>query len=182
MNDQHQGRGATTPADEDPAEQTGGAVPEPEGREPDEVERLRRERDDYYERLQRVTAEFDNYRKRTERERREATDRAAAAMLEDLLLILDDFERALGSDPGTDQSAYKEGVSIIHRQLRDLLARRGVQPIEAVGEDFDPRWHEAVTYEAAPGRRDGEILEELRRGYKLGDRLLRASMVKVAKA
>jgi len=180
MNDPHQGRAATTPADE--PEQADNAVADPAAVGADEAEQLRQERDDYYDRLLRMTAEFDNFRKRTERERREAGDRAAAAMIDELLLILDDFERALGSDPGTDLSAYREGVGIIHRQLQDLLTRRGVQAIEAVGQDFDPRWHEAVTYEAAPGHRDGEILEELRRGYTLGDRLLRPSMVKVAKA
>jgi molecular chaperone GrpE len=149
---------------------------------PESVEQLRQERDDHLERLLRVTAEFDNYRKRTERERRETWDRAAASILEELLPIVDDFERALGTDAGAESSAYREGIAIIHRQLMDLLARRGVKPIEAVGEDFDPRWHQAVLYEPAPGYRDGEVLEEMRRGYMLGDRLLRPSMVKVAKA
>jgi molecular chaperone GrpE len=149
---------------------------------PEQIDQLRQERDDYLERLLRVTAEFDNYRKRTERERRESSDRAAASILEELLPIVDDFERALEADAGADTSAYREGVAIIHRQLMDFLTRRGVKPIDAVGEDFDPRWHQAVVHEPAPGRRDGEVFEELRRGYMLGDRLLRPSMVKVAKA
>jgi molecular chaperone GrpE len=149
---------------------------------PEQVDQLRQERDDYLERLQRVTAEFDNYRKRTERERRETWDRAAASIVEELLPIVDDFERALSTEPGAETSAYREGVAIIHRQLMDLLGRRGVQPIQAVGQDFDPRWHQAVAHDPAPGHRDGEVLEELRRGYMLGDRLLRPSMVKVAKA
>ena len=178
MNDQHQG--GATPADVDPIDQgdaaSGSAV------EPAEHEQLRRERDDYYDRLLRMSAEFDNYRKRTERERRETSERAGTAVLEELLPILDDFERALAADAGQDPSAYREGIAIIHRQLVDLLTRRGVQPIQAVGEDFDPRWHQAVMYEPAPGHREGEVLEELRRGYMLGDRLLRPSMVKVAKA
>jgi molecular chaperone GrpE len=149
---------------------------------PEQVDQLRQERDDYLERLQRMTAEFDNYRKRTERERREIWDRAAASIVEELLPIADDFERALNADAGADATAYREGIAIIHRQLMDLLTRRGVKPIEAVGQDFDPRWHQAVVHEPAPGHRDGEVLEELRRGYMLGDRLLRPSMVKVAKA
>jgi molecular chaperone GrpE len=182
MDDQQRGSGVTAPADSESAEPVEGALGEPAQGEVDELERLRQERDEHYERLLRLTAEFDNYRKRIERERREASERAAAGMLEDLLPILDDFERALGAEAGAEPSAYRDGVAIIHRQLRDLLTRRGVQPIDAVGEDFDPRWHEAVTYEAAPGHRDGEILEEVRRGYTLGDRLLRPSMVKVAKA
>ena len=66
--------------------------------------------------------------------------------------------------------------------MQDLLARRGVTPIEAVGKDFDPHFHQAITHEASPGRRDGEVIDEVRRGYMLGDRLLRPAMVKVAKA
>jgi molecular chaperone GrpE len=173
--------GGTTPADVESTEheelpQEGSAA------EAESVDQLRQERDEHLERLLRVTAEFDNYRKRTERERRETWDRAAASVLEELLPIVDDFERALRTDAGADTSAYREGVGIIHRQLMDLLARRGVKLIEVVGQDFDPRWHQAVSYEPAPGHRDGEVLEELRRGYMLGDRLLRPSMVKVAKA
>jgi molecular chaperone GrpE len=72
-------------------------------------------------------------------------------------------------------------VELIHRQLVEILRRRGVKPIDAVGADFDPHYHQAVAYEPAEGRRDGEIVEEFRRGYLLGDRLLRPSMVKVAK-
>ena len=173
--------GGTTPTDVesnehevDPEQGTAAA--------PDQLDQIRQERDDYYERLLRVTAEFDNFRKRTDRDRREAFDRAAASVLEELLPIIDDFERALEADAGADAGAFREGIAIIHRQLMDLLARRSVKPIEAVGQDFDPRWHQAVTYEPAPGHRDGEVLEELRRGYTIGDRLLRPSMVKVAKA
>jgi molecular chaperone GrpE len=144
--------------------------------------RLRQERDDHYDRLLRLTAEFDNYRKRVERERRETFERAAASIIEDLLPIVDDFERALGADAGPGAEPYKKGVEIIHRQLADLLTRRGVTAIETVGADFDPHLHQAVAYEPAPGAREGEVIEELRRGYKLGDRLLRPAMVKVAKA
>jgi molecular chaperone GrpE len=144
--------------------------------------RLRQERDDHYDRLLRLTAEFDNYRKRVERERRETFERAAASIIEDLLPIVDDFERALDADAGPGAEPYKKGVEIIHRQLADLLTRRGVTAIETVGADFDPHLHQAVAYEPAPGAREGEVIEELRRGYKLGDRLLRPAMVKVAKA
>jgi molecular chaperone GrpE len=173
--------GGTTPTDVESNEHE--ALPEETSPPtPEQIDQLRQERDDYLERLLRVTAEFDNFRKRTERERREAWDRAAASILEELLPIVDDFERALGTDPGAETAAYREGIAIIHRQLMDLLSRRGVKPIEAVGQDFDPRWHQAVAHEPAPGHRDGEVLEELRRGYVHGDRLLRPSMVKVAKA
>jgi molecular chaperone GrpE len=143
---------------------------------------LRRERDDYYERLLRKTAEFDNYRKRVERERRELADWAAADVLTDLVAVVDDFERALASDAPADGDAYRTGVEIIYRQLQDLLRKRGATTIESVGADFDPHLHQAVAYEETPGAREGEIVGELRKGYRLGDRLLRPAMVKVAKA
>jgi molecular chaperone GrpE len=147
----------------------------------DEIVELRKERDGLYDRLLRQTAEFDNYRKRIDRERRETSEHAAAAVLQDLLPLLDDFERALQVDvPGAH--AYRQGLEIIHRGLLDLLKKRGATPIESVGTDFDPHVHQAVAYDAAPDRRDGEVIEEFRRGYRLGDRLLRPAMVKVAKA
>ena len=144
---------------------------------------LRRERDDYYDRLLRVTAEFDNYRKRTERERRERADAAGLDVVRDLLPVVDDLERALAaSTESGERTGLHEGVELIHRQLLELLRRRGVEPFEAVGEIFDPEWHEAVAHEPAGGRRDGEVTAEVRRGYKIGPRLLRPAMVRVAKA
>ena len=146
-----------------------------------ELEDAVRERDAHYERLLRVTAEFDNYRKRTERERRELIEQAAGDLLGDLLPVVDDLERALAAET-EDGDAYRRGVEIIHKQLLDVMVRRGVAPIEAVGADFDPTLHQAVAHEPGDGHRDGEVVEELRRGYTLRQRLLRPSMVKVAKA
>jgi molecular chaperone GrpE len=147
-----------------------------------QVSELQRQRDDYYDRLLRKTAEFDNYRKRIERERQQASESAAADLLESLLPLVDDLERALKAEPGSEGAeAYRRGVELIHRQLMELLRKRGVRPIDAVGADFDPHFHQAVSYDAAEGRRDGEVIEEFRRGYMLGDRLLRPAMVKVAK-
>ena len=110
------------------------------------------------------------------------SDSIAAGVVEDLLPLLDDFERALSTDTATTPAdSYRQGVELIHRQLVDLVRKRGVTPIEALGADFDPNYHQAVLYEPAEGRRDGEVIEEFRRGYMIGDRLLRPSMVKVAK-
>jgi molecular chaperone GrpE len=145
---------------------------------PDDVQR---QRDEYYDLLLRKTAEFDNFRKRTERERQMLEETAAENVIHDLLPLVDDLERALGADPGEGTEAYRRGVELIHRRLVDILRRRGVEPIEALGAEFDPHVHQAVSYEHAPDRNEGEIVEEFRRGYKLGDRLLRPSMVKVAK-
>jgi len=141
-----------------------------------------RQRDDYYDRLLRKTAEFDNYRKRVERDRQSMAEAAAADLMRDLLPLVDDLERALKADAGSEGAdAYRRGVELIQRQLLEILRRRGVTPIEALGSDFDPHIHQAVSYEPAPGRREGEVIEEFARGYRLGERLLRPSMVKVAK-
>lgn len=139
------------------------------------------ERDEYRDLLLRKAAEFDNYRKRVERDRRESASAGIAEIVEALLPVVDDFERALAADPALSVEAYRAGVELIYRQLMDLLARFGVTPIQAVGADFDPRFHEAVLTEANPDSRDGEVIEQFRCGYLLADRLLRPAMVKVAK-
>ena len=164
---------------DDTAREADGAKTGPS--EVDDVARLRRERDEYYERLLRTTADFDNYRKRTDRERRELTQYAATALLTDLLPLVDDLERALAVDT-QDGEVDRRGVEIIHKQLLDLLDKQGVTGIKALGADFDPNLHQAVAHEPSEAHRDGEVIEELRRGYTQRDRLLRASMVKVAKA
>ncbi len=147
-----------------------------------ETARLRKERDELKDLLLRKSAEFDNYRKRTDRERATLSDSIAAGVLEELLPLLDDLERALNVDAAsTSAEAYRTGVELIQRQLAEIIRKRGVTPIEALGADFDPNYHQAVSYEPAEGRRDGEVIEEFRRGYMIGDRLLRPSMVKVAK-
>jgi molecular chaperone GrpE len=148
----------------------------------DTLEALRRERDALQERLLRLAADFDNYRKRVDRERRDQADAAMIGALQDLLPLIDDMERALDAPEDSHADLYRKGVELIHRQMTELLRRRGVTPIEAAGTDFDPRVHQAVMHEPSPDHRDGEVIEELRRGYMLGDRLLRPAMVKVAKA
>jgi len=147
-----------------------------------EVETLRRERDENYDRFVRKAAEFDNYRKRVERERREQADRAVVGILEDLLGVVDDFDLALTGDAGDAGSAYRKGVELIHAKLQDLLRKQGVKPIDALGADFDPNLHEAVMQESSPGHRDNEVIAVLRKGYTINDRLLRPASVKVAKA
>ena len=144
------------------------------------AEQIKKQRDDYYDRLLRKTAEFDNYRKRTDRERQQLSEAAAADLLQELLPLVDDLERALRSE-SDDAGAIRKGVELIYKQLLETLRKRGVRPIESLGEDFDPHYHMAVAHEPAHGRREGEVIEEFRRGYMLGDRLLRPAMVKVAK-
>jgi molecular chaperone GrpE len=96
--------------------------------------------------------------------------------------MLDDFERALKADAPPEAEPYRAGVELIHRQLSELVRKRGATPIEALGTDFDPNLHQAVAYEESPGAREGEVVAEFAKGYKLGDRLLRPAVVKVAKA
>ncbi len=149
---------------------------------PSGLDIVKRERDEYYDRLLRKTAEFDNYRKRVERERRAQADQAVTDLLEALLLVVDDFDRALTVDADDNPASYRKGVELIHAKLHDLLRKQGVRPMEAIGAEFDPNLHQAVAHEASPGHRDGEVIAEMRRGYMIGDRLLRPAMVKVAKA
>ena len=147
----------------------------------EDPEQVLRERDDYRDRFLRSIAEFDNYRKRIERERKELADFVSFEILHDLLPLVDDLERALAAADGAQTVAgYRTGVELIQRQLAELLRKRGVTPIEAKGADFDPHVHQAVATEASEAHRDNEVIEELRRGYRLGERLLRPAMVKVA--
>ena len=148
----------------------------------DPADDLRRERDDYHDRWLRKTAEFDNYRKRIERERREQADQAVVHLLQELLLVVDDFDRALTVEAGGEADAYRKGVELIHQKLHDLLRKRGVKAFDSLGADFDPNIHQAVMHEASPDHREGEVIGEMQKGYMMGDRLLRPAMVKVAKA
>ena len=144
------------------------------------IDLLKRERDDFYDRLLRQAAEFDNYRKRVERERRAQVEQGVADVLRELLSVVDDFDRALAADEAS--ASYRKGVELIHTKLQELLRRQGVTPIQTLGADFDPNLHQAVVHEDSADHREGEVIGELQRGYMLGDRLLRPAMVKVAKA
>ena len=147
-----------------------------------DIDALQKERDDLYDRLLRKTAEFDNFRKRVERDRKDMIEWAAADVLTDLLTIADDFDRALAAEAPPEAQGYKAGLELIQRQLAELLKKRGVTVIDALGADFDPHVHQAVAYEEVPGARDGEVVAVMAKGYKLGERLLRPAIVKVAKA
>lgn len=145
-----------------------------------EVAALTRERDELKDRLLRQAAEFDNYRKRVERERRAQAEESVVRLLSELLGVIDDFDLALTTaDTG---GSYRKGIELIHGKLHELLRKQNVKQIEAVGTQFDPNLHEAVIHEPSGVHREGEVISELRKGYMLGDRLLRPSMVKVAQA
>jgi len=145
----------------------------------DALDELKREKEALQDRLLRTAAEFDNYRKRVDRERRDLAEYTAADVVSEMLPIVDNLERALAAAPDADP--LRKGVELIHKQMLDLLRKRGVKAIEALGADFDPNFHQAVIHEPSNEHREGEVIEELQRGYLLGDRLLRPAMVKVAK-
>ncbi|MYH29126.1 MAG: nucleotide exchange factor GrpE [Acidobacteria bacterium] len=163
-------------ADEEPAADP---VPPAAGPVPDPAA----ERDEYRDLLLRKQAEFDNFKKRVERDRAKANRQAERVLIVALLPLLDDFERALGAstDAGGIE-AYRAGIELIHRQLLETLRKRGVTSIDTDGARFDPNLHEAVAYQASEGREDGDVIDELRRGYLFHEELLRAAMVRVAKA
>ncbi|HEX8924475.1 MAG TPA: nucleotide exchange factor GrpE [Terriglobales bacterium] len=144
-----------------------------------EVEKLRAERDVLLDRLARMQAEFDNARKRAQREQQDYRDYALADTVKTLIPVMDSFDRALQSSP--EKSEFHLGVELIHKQLLDALTKMGVQPIAAKGQQFDPRFHEAIEMVDTEDAKDNEVIDELQRGYKLKDRLLRPAMVRVAR-
>jgi molecular chaperone GrpE len=147
-----------------------------------ERDAAQRERDEFLGALQRERAEFLNFKRRTADEREAMMGLAAEGLIRKVLALADDFDRALETRPDTiADDPWVEGIAAIDRKLRQLLESEGVTPIEATpGDPFDPRVHEAVANVPNTGRADGEIVEELRRGYKLRDRVIRPAMVAVA--
>ncbi len=165
-------------ADETESQQSATGKATPESRV-SEVEKLRAERDTLLDRLARMQAEFENARKRSAKEQQDFRDYALVDTIKTLLPVLDSFERALQTSP--EKSEFHVGVELIHKQLQDALAKIGVRPIPAKGEQFDPRYHEAIEMVDTEDAEDHQVLDELQRGYKLKDRLLRPAMVRVAR-
>jgi molecular chaperone GrpE len=145
---------------------------------PEEFDRLKTERDSLIDRLARVQAEFDNARKREVRERAEFRDYAVANAVEQFLPVLDNFQLALKSNGTVEQ--LRAGVELIVKQMEEALRSLNVQPVEAVGAGFDPRVHEALEMVEKPDVPDHQVFEEVRRGYRIKDRLLRPALVRVA--
>jgi molecular chaperone GrpE len=144
-----------------------------------ELQKVKAERESLLDRLARVQAEFENARRRASKEQQEFRDYATADVIKALLPVIDSFERAL--QVKSDSADFRSGVELIYKQLQDVLAKIGVQPIPARGEPFDPHYHEAIEIVETKEAPDHVVLEELQRGYKFKDRLLRPAMVKVAK-
>lgn len=164
-------------ADEAEAGKPGG---DPEGDPADEeLQRLRDEVAALQEQLVRKQAELVNFRRRTERERQERLEAERAAVIRQLLPVIDDFERAIATEPG-DVDAYREGVELILRSLHETLGRMGVERISPEGQEFDPHLHEAVDRRETSEVPEGHVAEIYKPGYRLGSRLVRAATVSVA--
>ena len=144
----------------------------------EEYDRLKAERDLLFDRLARLQAEFDNARKRESKERAEFRDYAVSSAVEQFLPVLDNFQLALKSTGSAEQ--LRTGVELIVKQMEEALRSLNVQPVEAVGAVFDPRVHEAIEMAERSDLPDHQVFEEVRRGYRIRDRLLRPAMVRVA--
>jgi molecular chaperone GrpE len=147
-----------------------------------EVTELRAKADEYLDGWQRARADFANYKKRIERDQEEARGRAAAALLAKILPVEDDLRRAVRERPEAEgYPHWADGIELIQRKLAALLEAEGVELIPADGVAFDPALHEAVTYEPSNDHKEGEIIEVIQQGYRLGERVLRPARVRVAR-
>jgi molecular chaperone GrpE len=143
-----------------------------------EIEQIRAERDELRDMLLRRQAEFDNFRKRTERERSEYLQWAGMEAVKDLLPVLDDFERAMRVEGGNPD--YVKGVEMINTRMLNTLKKLGLEPIESTGKPFDPQLHQAIERVETTDAEDGTVLGEFQRGYNFKGKLLRPAMVRVA--
>lgn len=144
----------------------------------EEIEKLKAENEKYYEHLQRTVAEFDNYKKRVSKEKEKIYNLAVGDVITKFISVLDNLEKASTAE-STDEK-LKEGVTLIHKQMADLFTGLNVEKIATVKEEFNPDLHDAVMHIEDKEFGDQEVVEELRSGYKMGDRVLRHAMVKVA--
>lgn len=144
----------------------------------EEIEKLKAENEKYYEHLQRTVAEFDNYKKRVSKEKEKIYNLAVGDVITKFISVLDNLEKASTAE-STDEK-LKEGVTLIHKQMADLFTGLNVEKIVTVKEEFNPDLHDAVMHIEDKEFGDQEVVEELRSGYKMGDRVLRHAMVKVA--
>ena len=135
---------------------------------------------DHRDKWHRSAADFANYKRRTDEERATLTQFSNALLIGKVLGVLDDFDRALENVPADVNDPWVEGVRLTERKLRNVLESEGVTPIEAVGQPFDPNLHEAVVHEETADHPDNQVIGELQRGYRLHDRVIRPSLVRVA--
>jgi len=155
------------------------------GRESSEIteeihREVMRERDEYLDSLQRLQAEFDNFRRRVQRDSEKQLQRGSSQVIEELLPVLDNFERAMQAAAEHDEKLLTSGVELVYNQLRDILKKRGLCEIEAEGTAFDPNRHEAVLCQPSDRHDDGTVMQVLEKGYHLDDEVVRPSKVIVS--
>lgn len=154
-----------------------GAATAPPG---DDLAQASRQRDEYFDQLQRTRAEFANYQKRSKAQAEADRGYLVGALALDVLSVLDNFERALDAARAADAPGIVEGLEMVHRQMLSALAKHGVEPIAVVGEPFDPNHHEAVMQQPDASKPEGTVVAELAKGYRLRDRVLRPAKVAVS--
>jgi molecular chaperone GrpE len=148
--------------------------------ETNELEALQKERDELLDTLQRVQADFDNYRKRAARDQQSLVARAHERLVKDLLPVLDDLERALEAAEAHEEAALEDGVALVARSLADVLRKEGLEEVATDGK-FDPHVHEALLSQPSE-EEEGSVIEVLQKGYRLGDRVIRPARVVIAGA
>jgi molecular chaperone GrpE len=168
------GEDGDSPSAQGGSPQNGGAETE------SELEKVKAERAAYLDRAARIQAEFENFRKRSVRQQEEFREYAVADAIKSLLPILDSLDRAV-KIKAVSLEDFRSGIELIDKQFHDALAKLGVEPLEAEGQAFDPNFHQAVQMVDSDEVEDNHVIDELQRGYKLKDRLLRPAMVRVAR-
>lgn len=146
-----------------------------------QLEAAREEAESNYQRFLRTQADFDNFRRRTRQEKEEMAKYAAAGLIESLLPVIDNFERAIEAGKATDPaSSLLQGIEMVYKQLKDALASAGLEEIDCLGKPFDPFQHEAVMREPSEEHEEGTVIDVLQKGYRLKERVIRPAMVKVS--
>jgi molecular chaperone GrpE len=149
---------------------------------PDEITKLLADKQELMNTLVRRQADFENYRKRVEKERQQDRHRGVESLIEHILPVLDAFDRALAGENDSATAEYRKGFELIRRQLWEALAKQGLSRIESVGQEFNPHFHHAIESVETSEHSDGTVLGEMQSGYKFHDRVLRPAMVRVASA
>ena len=178
--EEEQPKPGVVPVESSGSEAASPAASDPEAVPEHQVQKLTAEKQDLTNTLVRLQADFDNYRKRIEKERDQARHRGVENLVEQLLPALDGFDRALASHDDPAYEDYRKGFELIRKQLWDVLAKQGVHRIESVGKEFDPNMHHAIEHVPTTDYPDGAVIDELQPGYTFHHRVLRPAMVRVA--
>ncbi|GKS10197.1 nucleotide exchange factor GrpE [Paenibacillus chitinolyticus] len=167
--------------DAEQAEAAEAAAPDAEGATNAELDELRKAAEESQQRLLRAQADFDNFRRRTRQEKEEFAKYASLKLIEQMLPVIDNFDRALVSSRETqDFEALTKGIEMVYRQLGQVVTQEGLTPIEAVGQPFNPEFHQAIMQVESDEHEEGIVVEEVQKGYMLKDKVIRPSMVKVS--